>query len=629
MADKVIVQKMVNIYEKPSRETQLLVGTTQITIGDMHANAMKFIYFLVRNGIADISQDDYKVLAQIYGKGTENLTATDLEIFNTIINELHINTHDIKEILLIGDELGDRGENDWFILKIIDKLRQEYPALKTNILFSNHGLEYIVACEKMGRPLAATYAVGAQSQSLSNLQKLIDKRLISRDEVEQINVRSYYPSLKLVSYAVEGDKITIFTHAPSDIRQLAKLAQKLNVSFDDTTIDKLATSIDRLNVAFSKHVHNKTIATLVPPPEGLSDQMVNQFPLMSISWNRDITSRFLDRSVKYKGYQVHYVHGHDSTLTPDHNVTNLDNTLGKGSKNSRQSELHEGMRTYHIHDTTASRLSPNPEFVIQPGTAYHATEMSTVKYNDKGHSPAPVDTDLDDDDDDEYEEIFCPLPADDVAHQRAPVNPLPEQSLNKSTNQDADSGNDIAPSVVAAEQQPRRASATPEIIAHEEIQKTQIIPTYSRPGGKATQYKTALHNMSSSAAAKTVYDDATKLILDARTQLKSLTARHYSRDNPDVIEAHRIMNNFISTMERVLRTYIRDENLGEFSKCIHNAVTIAKQESAGKISQHRGAGIFGKIPQLLNKKTNSVKVLDQFEILASTLEQQNTSDKPK
>jgi len=626
MADKVIVQKRVNIYEKPSRETQLLVGTTQITIGDMHANAMKFIYFLVRNGIADISQDDYKILAQIYEKGTENLTAADIETFNTIINDLKINPHDIKEILLVGDELGDRGENDWFILKIIDRLRQAYPALKTNILFSNHGLEYIAACEKTDLPLAATYALAAQSQSLSNLQKLIDKKLLSRDEVDQINVRAYYPSLKLVSYAIEGDKITLFTHAPSDIKQLAKLAKILKVSFDDTTLDKLATSIDGLNAAFSMHVHKKTITTLVPSPVGFTDRMVNMFPLMSISWNRDITSRFLNRSLKYNGYQVHYVHGHDSTLTADRNVINLDNSLGKGSKNLRQSEQNEGLRTYHIHDTTASRLSPSPQVVIQPATAYHPTEMSTVEYNEEGHSPVPVDIDLDDDD--EYEESVCPLPAEDVVHQMAPVNPLPEQSVNKSTNQDTDVGPDSAPPMVATEQQPRRASATPEISAHEGTQKPQIIPTYSRPSSRTTQYKAALHKMSLSAE-NTIYEEVTRLILAAQSQLNSLKARRSSGDNPDVIEAHRIMNIFISTMDNVLRTYIRDGNLVEFCKRIHDAVTSAKQESAGTISQHRGTGILGQIPQLLNKKTNSVKVLDQFEILASTLEQQKTSDKPK
>src|SRR5580765_5689167 len=93
---------------------------TEFTIGDLHGNALKFLYFLVRHGILSISREQYKTLVKIYHTPVDDLDHNQLQQFKTILNQAKVNNK--GKIRLIGDEHADRGMNDYFTLKIIEKL---------------------------------------------------------------------------------------------------------------------------------------------------------------------------------------------------------------------------------------------------------------------------------------------------------------------------------------------------------------------------------------------------------------------------------------------------------------------------------------------------------------------------
>ncbi|MCH9757260.1 MAG: hypothetical protein K0U37_08750, partial [Gammaproteobacteria bacterium] len=42
---------------------------TQATMGDLHANAIKLIYNLIRSGVCKIEPEDYAMLVRIYESG--------------------------------------------------------------------------------------------------------------------------------------------------------------------------------------------------------------------------------------------------------------------------------------------------------------------------------------------------------------------------------------------------------------------------------------------------------------------------------------------------------------------------------------------------------------------------------
>lgn len=352
----------VNIYVKPDYRIPL-EEATQVALGDLHANAMKLIHFLVVNGIVSIESEDYDTLSSIYLKDTKQHTQADIDQFNAIIEKLEMNSSTLKHILFIGDELADRGKNDWFVLKIIDKL-QTSRVIDTTILLSNHGLEYIRACElSLDTYNSSVFPV----TSLTNLQQFMRQGFVNRQNIVTMNQNSYYPSLKLVSYIIDGNEISLFTHAPTDIAHIRELALKLKTTFDDSTIDRLKQSLDDINAAFSIHVHKKTVHTLIKPLT--REHEIKGFPgdpINFIAWNRSID--ILKRHPEHQRYVVHYVHGHDRTAPVKEHIHNLDNSLGK----SEQQQIDE------LHVLSSTGLYPSPSLPISVGDSAAKDPISDV-----------------------------------------------------------------------------------------------------------------------------------------------------------------------------------------------------------------------------------------------------------
>lgn len=328
---KHMIDELVSIYKKPpTDETHLAGAGVQITIGDLHANTMKFIYTLVRHGIiTDITDENYDDLVSIYLKDIDELDKNDLERYAQIISSLKFNNSVF--IRLLGDELSDRGSNDYFTLLLIRKMHEEN--LKMEITISNHAIEFVNAYETKRKFFPSTLE-SHFVQSMVNMQILMAKKLITRAEVLAIIKNNYKPYLKAVSYSLSEDnnEITLYSHAPIDMRAIRALAKKFALTFEDYSAVVLAKTIDAINVAYQSHVVKNTVHTLFDSQVMEDGYYVRSFsplynPIEYITWNRDI--EHLDQRDSHKGYKIFYAHGHDSQVSENKNVFNLDNQLGK------------------------------------------------------------------------------------------------------------------------------------------------------------------------------------------------------------------------------------------------------------------------------------------------------------
>lgn len=326
----IIEQANADIYQCPTAVTQ---EVTELTIGDLHANAMYMMHFLVANGVVNISEENYQRLKDIYQK--PELKKQDLQEFNTIIEQLDIGETPL--IRLIGDELCDRGQNDYFIFKILAKLKQS--GIQTEILLSNHGIEFLIPYEQNSVLKAPNIVKPNLTNSMNNMQKLIKESVINKKEVDALIKNSYLPDLKLIAYSLADNHITIFSHAGIGLEVIKALAAKFaekGVVYQDSSAKELAQTIEDINAVFAQSVREgKTHRLLVehinksPSYDSHQDDPVN-----FVIWNRGYDD--LSREPQHKGYHLYFVHGHDSKESTHDNIFNLDN------KNFKSLMKHEG-----------------------------------------------------------------------------------------------------------------------------------------------------------------------------------------------------------------------------------------------------------------------------------------------
>jgi hypothetical protein len=324
-----IEENRVDIYQHPTPNPTAQENVEEeITIGDLHANAIKLLYMLVRHGIAsNIDETDYETLVTIYRKNQHDLVAEDLTTFNKLLLKIEFSTH-IK-VRLIGDEVADRGQNDFFIFKILEKLTKARVPIE--ILLSNHGLEFIEAYEidtRFSPPrLDQGYNPG-HANSMSNLQRLIDRGLVKREEILELVKNAYQPTLRIISYSLNEDKskISLYSHAPVGITIIKRLAEKFGLEYNNSSALELAKTIDRINAAFQVHLQDKTLHTCYDAGKlWLAYNGVN-YPetdvIEFITWNRSYVE--LVRPAEYN-----FIHGHDPNGPTEGHIYNLDNHLGK------------------------------------------------------------------------------------------------------------------------------------------------------------------------------------------------------------------------------------------------------------------------------------------------------------
>lgn len=324
-----VYRESVNLNEYPASVASLCLSeNSEVTIGDLHGNALKLLYFLIKHqAITTCTKAQYATFKRIYYTVPHNLTAHDIEQFNELVSSF--SGPSIGTVRLIGDELADRGANDYFTLKLIERISQ---LQKLEILFSNHSAEFIIQFYKKANRYQEIVLGEEQDdfqRSMVHLHTLIESELISEQQVDELVLKYYLPTVQLVTYSVDAaaKRLVIYTHAPCGINCIKKVAKFLGVTFKDTSINVFLESIDNINEAFYNQYfvqRKKQLARLI------RRNPKSRASIDALAWSR-LHNR--NRPKNLDGFEVEYVHGHDVPKRKTKKMAHthsLDNDLGKG-----------------------------------------------------------------------------------------------------------------------------------------------------------------------------------------------------------------------------------------------------------------------------------------------------------
>lgn len=343
----------------------------ETTIGDLHANVIKFINFLIAEDVLILDKDKviakklYDELYEIYITGMDffreeflmyesnsflcDLGEKKLIRFKEIIDNAELN--DNKVVRLIGDELSDRGGNDYLMFLMFDKLINSN--LDFRVILSNHGanalkiynlliasVDYDDFKQKYKTKTGLNFVLDItgkgtdsfpmdfnfQCCSVHGLFNLLEQKIITIKDISNL-YKKYLGTLKLVDYSInELDEIIIYTHAPIDFYELNQIFEYFYVNPVDDIIDidvfELAKKIDLLNYNFLKILND------------YPDMIISKFNVFDNICSEFIWIRRSEHEYKYGMYyipkNIKFVHGHDGlfqSIAKDQ--INLNSNCGK------------------------------------------------------------------------------------------------------------------------------------------------------------------------------------------------------------------------------------------------------------------------------------------------------------
>ena len=236
---------------------------TSFSVGDTHGNAVVLIRYFYEAGIINIDQDQYNELIKIYDVDSvhkfSKLNKQQCDQFREIVKKGFANAQVPEGISLrcFGDMFADRGSNDLLSLIILDELRKNFPDQRGTILISNHDKSllsnYLLGNLRPGQKLMLEVQ---PCSSLIRLKHLIDNKIISYAEFDEMMKTAYLPALKLIDYVrTEDGGIDIMAHAPITLDAIHKAMQQLLPSNKHLNIyeseDNVAHIIDQLNEVFA------------------------------------------------------------------------------------------------------------------------------------------------------------------------------------------------------------------------------------------------------------------------------------------------------------------------------------------------------------------------------------------
>lgn len=331
----------------------------QFTVGDLHGNAAKLLFILFEHGIASgLSKSDHDMLYYVYNTPVAWLTAEDLATFIRLINKMQLNKN--FRLRLIGDELCDRGENDYFTLLILQRLKKD---IVVDILLSNHGALFLAAYSSQN--FSSKNLHEGQERSMHNMQFLLAKKLIDRKSVNTLIEESYIPSLKLIDFVLSWDrnKLIICTHAPAGLNAIEAVAKKFKITYNAATVLQLCHTINLINDEFSTRLRNEDINQLYQPfqYDSSSDHntILRKDPIGYLLWNRNVVG--LPQAKSIGGCDITFIHGHEGDSGVKNHRICLNDMFGKSNDNYKGAHRYvyyssaEFNLEYLLHERTYAR----------------------------------------------------------------------------------------------------------------------------------------------------------------------------------------------------------------------------------------------------------------------------------
>lgn len=364
----------IDLREYP-QEIQTNESPREVTIGDLQGCSLLLMNTLIREGILEIGSEDYETFVnfftiedkvyndKIYSSIEYENQQEHVEVFKNIIKnaKLKENAKNNLKLRLIGDELADRIGNDFFTLKLLEKIVKG--GLETESLISNHGMEFLCSTVHEGDKKFLPERDSDSFETLKNLHALTEKDPSLRDEITEIVDTVYRPRLKILSYTLsaDGNSITIYTHAPSPFKAIASLAKYFKVKYNDNTAKSLADTIDRINNAGEKALADENFLKKFAADSD-KDDFEDKNPLGLVTYKRVYVNHASEKKeseqtikseaiegdywpATHNGYSLEYAHGHDgfgatpryvenqfakeSTVHMFKHVHNIDGNLGR------------------------------------------------------------------------------------------------------------------------------------------------------------------------------------------------------------------------------------------------------------------------------------------------------------
>ncbi len=347
-----------------------------VALGDLHGNALKLIYVMIEEGVLKLHDDNppglsarakYMRLRDIYELGVDVLSKHDIGKFKTIIDEASVYTN--KAVTLIGDEVADRGNNDYFTLLVLKKLNQG--KVKLDITLSNHGLEFIKDYFR-NNFTGKSNLRSEQGQSLKNMHRLIERGLVQENEVREMVQTDYLPLVKAISYSISPKGVmTLFSHAPVGLETVEALTERFALGvYDDRSPSRLAKTINGINKEVQSAIKSKNLTRFIEEEKKSLENVVianapipPKAPLYRLIWNRVVGTELKTETINDL-FKVEYVHGHIGpevlTDVDGRSVTthkNLDSHFGKKHCFKTNDKIkHFTRRSSDIHSPTLDEL---------------------------------------------------------------------------------------------------------------------------------------------------------------------------------------------------------------------------------------------------------------------------------
>jgi hypothetical protein len=286
-----MLRQNVNINSYPTKLEPLPAQKT-IALGDLHGNTLRLLHQLVRESAVAMQKDDYDKFSDIYSNRPLTTSRRDID---AVLNKITLNK---VIILLLGDEVCDRGASDLLSLLLFDRLGDQI-----EFLASNHWLEFFKQHIFLGINNASIHPefrfIGDITEfggSFYGLRTAIANGCIQENEVNDL-INRYFNKIKLLSYNITSDGIEIFSHAPVTPETIQFMATILYVKYYDDSPQELAETIDQLNIAFRKRIKNK--------------DNLSEFVRVNNALDRFLWGRYQNIYVfAFNNFKVVNIHGH-------------------------------------------------------------------------------------------------------------------------------------------------------------------------------------------------------------------------------------------------------------------------------------------------------------------------------
>ncbi len=302
------MRSFVEVTTEDVRQYPLVMQSPKnmtLTLGDLHGHSMKLVYLLIRLGIMNISEKAYQDLWRIYETPCAELTMNDLGQFETILKHADIEQPGL--LILIGDELADRGHNDFFTLLILARLHEEKVCYR--IMMSNHGA---IALTCLELNFVKLFVSIDQQMSLLNLFDLIQRLPELQEKISSWIDGAYIEHLAVLGYSITPQGFFIYSHAPIDMATLGGLSLFFEVPDSALRgIERIIHDIDAINMKATEWIKNKEFYSKMLHPSyqvPYSEQRFNKqqtHPFYDLLWNR-----YPVRPVHAFSKLIYVVHGH-------------------------------------------------------------------------------------------------------------------------------------------------------------------------------------------------------------------------------------------------------------------------------------------------------------------------------